>query len=367
MLEQVQNQSVPITALPDEIFGKSSGSESFADIMAQLNASQTNMVVDCDLETWSEPDKSRMMPPARQRHATKSHSSGAGVIHPRPFGHGKSGGAVGSFFGMPSTLKHRDLSPWQQEQAVTPERSWPTSTMTNVHKGAMLMSSSSPTLMSRTLHPAYGGTEFTASRSQFRTQLRHPARHADIDDEEMILTPVSHPATPPQRRRDSMHEEEILTPVQRVACKPHLSQCQFSSICRKSPNMNGLKQESDREEQDASKQKLLKLQARRRQLANELLRTELRLREAKESSNCSAGDDASVRSCAGPGGGGGALMRQRVMPSAGGPFAGKRTNLKRAVADDEFKSLNRVASDSYRYLGPGSDGPLHPDIHPLWT
>merc|ERR1719401_1560193 len=100
----------------------------------------------------------------------------------------------------------------------------------------------------------------------------------------------------------------------------------------------------------------MKLQARRRRLVNELQRTEQRLRDAAQASDNSEFGDTYTESHVMPGGGGGAPRRQKTTPSAGGPFAGKKTNYGRTVADDEFKSLNRSAGDAFRYLGPGSDG-----------
>jgi len=256
---------------------------------------------------------------------------------------------------------------------VRPERSWHTASMTCVQRGGdpgefcsgahLSPSSTAGSPLSGTLRPG-----------QIQCRSGPLPRRLAVDEDDLLLTsvrtvPTSSPATPTRRRPGSSHRGPSQarfpretscpgTPVRRVA--PRVEAGRGVSSHQGSPT------DADEDMQDAMAEEFQRLHDRRRRLASELTRTERRLKDVVAASDYFGGSDIGSANSTIVGGGGGAPMRPRPAPSAGGPFAGKKTHLVQNMSASRSKLFNQKAADSYNYLGPGSDGPPLGDIHPLW-
>lgn len=338
-VQQVQDGIIPITALPDEWLGKSGKSESFADLMSQLSESQTLRTTYAVSEPGAELVRPGSGVGVNGHQATERpvRMVSRSAVHPQPF---TQTNAVGGCFGMPGMLRPRSLTPWQQERAVTPQRSWHASPMACVQRSPPGSAQSSPCLT----NPAAPSSPLSGTLRPGQNHWRSSGlvRHMDTGDEDLaadeVLTPVRRSASQTCSSRPPIKSQSSSAPFNHQ--RPASDQCQIS--------------------QRADEGELHRLQERRRRLASELTRTERELKEV-------AGSHTTMAYATMPGGGGGAMMRRRPAPSAGGPFAGKKTNMARTLSDHCSKSFNQKAADSYSYLGPGSDGPPLGEIHALWA
>lgn len=200
-----------------------------------------------------------------------------------------------------------------------------------------------------------------APHVNFVNPLGSPPRQLEVDHEDFVLTsvrinPASNPSTPTRRRRDDQADRDVITPPRRIA--PNMRTAWQADVGRK---LQGSPRVTEGDLQVAMDQEFMRLCDRRRRLASELTRTERRLKDV------AAASDQDIAYSTIPGGGGGATMRPRPSPAAGGPFAGKKTNLARTMSETRSTLFNKNAADSYTYLGPGSDGPPIGEIHPLWS
>eukprot|EP00927_Polykrikos_kofoidii_P065866 TRINITY_DN61585_c0_g1_i1.p1 TRINITY_DN61585_c0_g1~~TRINITY_DN61585_c0_g1_i1.p1 ORF type:complete len:408 (+),score=56.07 TRINITY_DN61585_c0_g1_i1:165-1388(+) len=386
-------------------------SESFADIMAQLDVSKSTACFRANekQDTKIGFAERRQLPERNRREGNnvESHRSvtrrrpEAAVlrpVHPGPFGPGRG---KGDFFGSPGSLPRKDLTSWEQERAICPERSWSRSSMTCVSKTEFHGSASSPSLgtIRQQASPTYlcDGEQRVSvpirpnSRGNVARRIPQPCtRGMDMlefqeEEEEEVLTPV--------RTRGSVAGMSSTQPLQAdtLTLKPKdfaaagvtpVSAVHKSRVCAAADNanienFNGVAASrvpraafaaDDAAIEAADKEEALK--TRRRKLLAELCRTEHQLRDA---ANVRA-EDASWQQTgtAWPelGGGGGAKpttsTRQR-QPSAGGPFAGKQATMNRHSASTWNQSVAQMAKTSYDYLGPKSNGPSQPEIHSLWS
>eukprot|EP00931_Biecheleriopsis_adriatica_P110652 TRINITY_DN84942_c0_g1_i1.p1 TRINITY_DN84942_c0_g1~~TRINITY_DN84942_c0_g1_i1.p1 ORF type:complete len:350 (-),score=42.34 TRINITY_DN84942_c0_g1_i1:50-1099(-) len=273
---------------------------------------------------------SSQSPPRRRMQAS------AQVRHPKPFGPSR---AVGGSFQSSGQLPHRDLTSWEQEKAVMPERSWGPSAMSCVVKAGMATTSLPASPLRRSAIHDARSSPGSRLREQHWVQLSH-------DDE--LLTPVRSSGPPPPQ-----HTSGLARRTAGSAQRGHPG----ASASSMPPRMD---REEAMESQDAE---VRMLQEYRRQLATELRQTEQRLAHAElgEETYFSTPAKSGRRRPATSTG------ASKPPPSAGGPFAGRRGVHDRWNASAAFHDKATAAASSYSYLGPGSDGPPLPDIHPLWS
>jgi len=402
--------------------------------MNQLNASRTWCSADYDVTGLdmhrSQTEVVSMIPAARPiRSGNISGESVAAkrATHPRPFGPTK---AVGSTFGWSSSLPRKDLTPWEQERAVCPERSWGPSSMACVGRGGSASSSSSGNTTrllhasaSETMRPArpqhhdhqpsrlqeqqraleqheqrlyeqqllqrelqlelqkeqlqlqreqqqqmqWEQQQQQSQLQQRRTQLQHTIRFQQDDQE--ILTPAKK-AAPSDPRIGSSH---LPPPTRRPpASSHHSSPAVTPSAMKRSTSESVLtparpNRMGEHMLEPEEEEQLQRLCQRRQRLAQELVATDRQLRDAAIATGIDDDDSYGIARLS-PGGGGGALVQPgRHAPSAGGAFAGKRAMMNRTNAATWNQSAAEMAKTSYNYLGPGSDGQPPAQIHPLWS
>jgi len=298
--------------------------ESFDDIMSKLGAT-TRLV----------PSSSAPSLPSGAGMCGKSSSSGVSScsgrtrIHPRPFGCAR---AVGGLFSESGNLPQKDLTPWQQLKAASPERSWPTSSNDCVVQ--------SP---SRLLPPSSLSAHSTATSWKSEDERRSPPKSLSamsspsLRGAEVAGTSVER-RTGVSPASSSRHARERKTPpVSPGQDKPPAQQGAWTQIV---------------DDDVLQEEVMARLQERRRRLIGQLSRTERQMLEVN-------GPVLRIQKF-------GSAGSQRAV-SAGGPFAGPRGMHRRTNAERWVRSRNDVARDTYNYLGPGTDGDPGPEIHPLWA
>eukprot|EP00928_Gymnodinium_smaydae_P081817 TRINITY_DN6526_c0_g2_i3.p1 TRINITY_DN6526_c0_g2~~TRINITY_DN6526_c0_g2_i3.p1 ORF type:complete len:411 (+),score=31.25 TRINITY_DN6526_c0_g2_i3:30-1235(+) len=368
------------------LFCPESCNDFFDDIMAELSASKAfagdqmphmdSLQMDLESPSNAEPGVGRscvdhhyrptrgrtwrQASPKRHKRSPSSRRSSATHVrrplHSRPFGPALT---PGGSFGMPGTLRHRDLTPWEQERAVAPERSWGISSMDCVkpHYGHSVRDDSPTRLlqMASTQRPPS-----SSQASKKNLSVGQPGGHLRQCQEL-------------RRQRDS---DEILTPVEAKptartllpsnhggwSTAPFTSNRKLQDAVRTpAPNQETLRHS----ESATTIGEVQKLIDRRRRLAAELKGTDGLLQDALNNIHSAAEESGHHR--LGPGGGGGARPRSRPAPSAGGPFAGPRGMHHRSLAAHSFRTTAQAAADAYQCLGPRSNGPPQQEIHPLWS
>lgn len=289
------------------------GHESFAEIMAQLDASKgrvTSYAVEPQRATapvgeWYEPkpawvDEARPTETTAKMHVQRVQPrrmqprSRSTVVrkaaHPEPFGPGRG---IGGEFSRPGNLFHRDLTPWEQERAIMPERSYPASrTICVVRQWSPMVGSLAST----------GPVISHSAAARASDQLR-----CTRGDSAASRWPESPNRTEP-------------------GCRP----------VRNSDSP-----------------------ARSRALGTDIHQPKAVSRDSHPALSVDVpyafGDGSQLR------------KPQRKCPQAGGPFAGPRffTHRDKTVSWDAQRA--KAAAESYSYLGPGTDGPQPPPIHPIWS
>jgi hypothetical protein len=273
------------------------------------------------------------------------------AMHPRPFGPQK---ATGSFFSAVGNLKQRDLTSWEQQKTIMPERSWSTSATTCVLTGGWQQQ-----LPREAQHPQRLAVNEAVPKHMSKTCSSLPGCLRSNERLQADITMKLSPGTMPEC-------EEVLTPVRTKKGGRGSPWPQRGAIDRAHslPATPPNQQQQDPAVLQGDIQLLLE---RRRQLAAEFRRTDQLAREALRESKAIFVNCENTTSLVSPGGGGGAPTRIYRQPSAGGPFAGPRSTMERSTAAAAMKKSNTAAAVSYSYLGPGSDGPPGPQIHPLWN
>lgn len=193
--------------------------------------------------------------------------SGPGLArHPKPFSPART---TGGAFLSSGHLPQRDLTSWEQQKAIMPERSWSQSAITCVVRDGSMSAPASPQRMRFTK---------TQSHGSFATR---PAETAEgfFDDVRVLRS---------RGVVDSQQGSKL-----RLASPEQ--QCQNPSVLTRRSNQS------------------------------------------------------------------------QHGPSAGGPFAGRRAVHDRSNAAKAWRTKADAAADSYNYLGPASNGPALPEIHPLWS
>jgi len=271
---------------------------------------------------------------------------------------------VGDTFGWAESLPRKDLTPWEQERAVSPERSWGPSAMTCVEKVGSNAGRAMP------MHGSWSAGDIRAAaelnrtskaaslRSAGWTQGRGPqvAVHCQEDVSEH-LSPVK--AVNPRYRDALDRRPRVESDLQVVS--PGSGPSSPISVCYLKVHPAAA---SDEDEVRA-------LLEEKRRLQGELSRTQRKLQQAVLLARTT--DDVGVALeyrrplQAYSGNGGGALRAtKRTKPSAGGPFAGKQAVMQRSSSAAWSDTVNGTAESAYTYLGPPANGPPLPEIHPLW-
>eukprot|EP00930_Biecheleria_cincta_P034197 TRINITY_DN23647_c0_g1_i1.p1 TRINITY_DN23647_c0_g1~~TRINITY_DN23647_c0_g1_i1.p1 ORF type:complete len:352 (+),score=54.85 TRINITY_DN23647_c0_g1_i1:40-1056(+) len=251
------------------------------------------------------------------------------AVHPKPFGPTR---AVGGSFQGSGQLPHRDLTSWEQQRAVMPQRSWGISAAACVARPGGLRAAS----------PGQ-----TANHSEAFAPVRTVVQQR--------MLPCSCPHSPSQTMRSPA--QALRSTSTTMQDSRQMSRRMQVSTSVPPPGHESVRARGEAENSvqavqargDAEDQ-VRALQEHRRRLRAELRRTEHRLAATLEADWPQAAPQQSLPS-----------------PSAGGPFAGRRAVMDRfnAAAGDRSKVV--AAATSYSYLGPGADGPPLPEIHPLWS
>mmetsp|Transcript_53117 Transcript_53117/g.119225 ORF Transcript_53117/g.119225 Transcript_53117/m.119225 type:complete len:256 (-) Transcript_53117:113-880(-) len=140
-------------------------------ILARLDASKQPTLLPGQF--YSEEESA--LAKARTSQRTRLRSSGL-AFHPKPFSPART---TGGCFRSAGNLPQRDLTSWEQQKAITPERSWSQSAMTCVvHEGPAILATSSPKRMAQSHgHGAWHGPGAAATSLPDDTALRRPGQH----------------------------------------------------------------------------------------------------------------------------------------------------------------------------------------------
>lgn len=288
---------------------------------------------------FAEPDPA--WSPPRRRPAQRA-AVVRPAVHSRPFGPAR---AVGGSFQGSNQLPHRDLTSWEQQRAVMPERSWGISSATCVARASCLAPSS--------LGPSHGCSSLASpgivQMANHHLEVLSPVRTSG----QQRTLPRSCPHSPSQTiRSPAQTMRSTSTTVQgsgqvyrRTRASTSVPPPGYESV-----KVRGEAGENVRSQQGGDTEDQLRaLQEQRRRLRAELRRTEHRLAATLDQDWQQAVPQQSSPS-----------------PSAGGPFAGRRAVMDRFNAEAGDRSKVVAAATSYSYLGPAADGPPLPEIHPLW-
>ncbi|CAE8693057.1 unnamed protein product, partial [Polarella glacialis] len=327
-------------------------SESFEVIMARLSASKDPRTLQpqdfSDASTGTgeifSPTSSQLFrsPP---RPTFRKQPQPQKLVHPRPFGPART---VGDSFGHRlRLLPNRDLTSWEQQRAVVPERSWGVSAMSSVALLRETIGGSAPST------PLRRKTEYGGDSAGCRPASCGGAM------EGVFAAPGSVSGSGLSAVRQRLEREassnEVLTPVRTMGSSTSWAS---SSKMPRSPAVH--QEAGSKPQKDLPAEEVRTLQEHRLRLASELRRTEQRLREASAS-------DARAMSSTAPSSGDFGATAAVQKPSAGGPFAGRRGVMDRTNAARATNTTASAAATAYNYLGPSADGPPLPEIHPLWS
>lgn len=290
------------------------------------------------------------------------------AMHTRPFGAQR---AVGGLFAVAPPLPQRDLTAWEMQRAVSPERSWPTASSdclrTSSASQTWVASSPSQSSLHDGLVHSYG-VALRARETDVRGRL-------DLDHE--VLTPVRLVGevtySPGVTLRPSVADggRQGASSIRRAVDKARSSLMNsggsgFAGPAPWSMRADDTRCDSVARTLDATTRDDLRvLQERRRRLAAELRRTDMQSRALL--AQAAAAEAEAFLGTVFPGGGGGSTMWRHAAPSAGGPFAGPRGTMHRSTAEAYRRSQRSAAATSYLYLGPHSEGSPVPEIHPMWS
>eukprot|EP00933_Yihiella_yeosuensis_P063114 TRINITY_DN66180_c0_g1_i1.p1 TRINITY_DN66180_c0_g1~~TRINITY_DN66180_c0_g1_i1.p1 ORF type:complete len:354 (+),score=60.26 TRINITY_DN66180_c0_g1_i1:30-1064(+) len=313
--------------------------ESFEVIMSRLSASKdfnrtqnstdgSTSAGEMSSSGFPSPKSIAASQPLRQVHGHWKPLKTKPLAHPKPFGPTTAVG--GSFSKYPGRLRQKDLTSWEQERATMPERSYPSSAMSCVSKtlSATPIGVAAPVFESSTPQRSIGGSYLSASAPLARVAFNHEF----CGDE--VLSPVA------------ISREAFAATGAASAPLPSTREVQPHLHKRKAPVARETRQvEVHLGPEDVDAQEVLQLKEYRRKLAMELRRTNQKLNTV-----CGSKD-----------------LQGPQTPSAGGPFAGRRAVMDRSNAASGSQKLSKAAATAYSYLGPGSDGPPLPEIHPLWS
>eukprot|EP00929_Paragymnodinium_shiwhaense_P005122 TRINITY_DN106666_c0_g1_i1.p1 TRINITY_DN106666_c0_g1~~TRINITY_DN106666_c0_g1_i1.p1 ORF type:complete len:376 (-),score=40.79 TRINITY_DN106666_c0_g1_i1:8-1135(-) len=364
-----------IDDLPEDCFHSRHGRrddnrDSFGDIMVQLAVSKFGSPGTPGSRRHNDAANDSTLlpahlvaPPADARRQMRR------GMHQKPFGCQRK---VGGAFGWAESLPRKDLTPWEQERAVSPERSWGPSAMTCVEHGRPEGTTVTGSPQRSCLSPPGSGQPLARSSSWTydRRPLLKETKVAFLDDGGEVLTPVratGSRASPfsSTRRPRTEDDLQLLSPRSDLQT-PH---CRSAS-----------EQITEQALEDVRA-----LQEETRRLQGALSRTQSKLYRAVMLARHAEGGCPSEHTCAdlrGDGGGsrqsspllahsgngGGALrVTRRHRPSGGGPFAGKQSVMQRTSSATWNQNVSTAAQASYNYLGPHADGPPLPEIHPMWS
>jgi len=319
-------------------------------------------------------------------------------VHHSPWGGPR---ATGSEFNKPGHMRAKDLTSWEQQRAGMPERSYgfsantcvarplfqplapPPSSLSAVPQGPPASSSAPTSPHSIQLPPP---SPPSAASAQAKQKCGRPPRPSPVSVDQEILTPVC--ITSPEHAFNATmcpNRGDAFLRVARSA-PPARPRGGATSTGRRPEHTEAIGETDSElrvlqerrkslagELDNVAQEEMRQLQQRRQRLAAELRRTEQRLRVVSVASDLAVEEVGTphggtpVGTPRGNFGGGGALRSPRPQPSAGGPFAGRSFLTSHAERKTVDTSKNIQAGDAYSYLGPGSDGPALPDIHPMWT
>lgn len=331
-----------IQELPDECFERCSQDEPFTQILRKLDRAacppqsplqgrrQDNLsglvpapkavrVVDAQHQQLDEaPQRSRSREgPALAEGKERCQTVDVGM-RSRPFLNARM---VGGAFGTPSRLPAVDLTPWELDRAISPERSW---------RNGICRSSSAGTPKS-----CPGGG--TPSRYRLGDSRQRCVQSRELED----LQGLSGIFGDSGMTR-SMAEIDVITTMSphgkgspsRFEGSPHVV-CEAKDLMEK-----------------------------RGRLQRDLHDTERRLRVVLSANDAKP---ASRRIYTAPGGGTGSLCKVSH-PESGAkePFSPSKTLTRRKAAESEKSLRTQAARDCYTLFGPGSDGPTGPVIHGRW-